>query len=65
MPGDAFRIGTLEFDVKRFNVAVVQDIGGRNYQEDSHKYVQDLNISPAVSCTYFAVFDGHGGEQCS
>ena len=28
-PGDAFRIGTLEFVVERFNTGIVSDIGGR------------------------------------
>lgn len=31
LPGDAFRIGTLEFEVMRFNTCTIQDIGGRPY----------------------------------
>ena len=34
-PGDAFRIGTLEFLVERYNTALVSDIGQRPNMEDS------------------------------
>lgn len=33
-PGDAFRIGTLEFLIERFNTGIVSDIGQRDYMED-------------------------------
>jgi len=36
MPDDAFRIGTLEFQVQRFNAATYSDIGQRNSMEDSY-----------------------------
>jgi len=35
-PDDAFRIGTLEFQVQRFNTGVVSDIGQREGMEDSY-----------------------------
>ena len=38
-PDDAFRIGTLEFQVQRFNAGVVADIGQRNGMEDSYQVI--------------------------
>lgn len=35
-PGHAFRIGTLEFLVERFNTGIVSDIGQRPHMEDSY-----------------------------
>ncbi len=64
-PGNAFRIGTLEFVVERFNTAVVTEIGQRPHMEDTYKIIQDLMISTEVPVTYYAVFDGHGGQSCS
>lgn len=39
-PGDAFRIGSLEFLIERFNTGIISDIGQRDYMEDSFQYVQ-------------------------
>lgn len=38
-PDDAFRIGTLEFAVQRFNAGCLSDIGQRNGNEDSYMIV--------------------------
>lgn len=35
-PGDAFRIGTLEFVVERFNTGIISDIGQRDHMEDKY-----------------------------
>ena len=35
-PGHAFRIGTLEFLVERFNTGIVSDIGQRAHMEDTY-----------------------------
>jgi len=35
-PGNAFRIGTLEFTVERYNTGIVSDIGQRQSNEDSY-----------------------------
>jgi hypothetical protein len=35
-PGHAFRIGTLEFLVERFNTGIVSDVGQRPHMEDSY-----------------------------
>lgn len=41
-PGDAFRIGSLEFVTERYNTGIISDIGQRDYMEDYHMYVQQL-----------------------
>jgi hypothetical protein len=64
-PGHAFRIGTLEFLVERYNTGIVSDIGQRPNMEDSYQCIQDLIIDDNVSVTYYAVFDGHGGADCA
>ena len=38
-PDDAFRIGTLEFQVQRFNTGVISDIGQREGMEDSYQCI--------------------------
>ena len=65
LPEDATRIGNLEFLMQRFNTGVANSIGERNTMEDTYSCIQDLRISPTVSVSYFAVFDGHGGDSCS
>jgi serine/threonine protein phosphatase PrpC len=38
-PGDAFRIGSLEFLTERFNTAIIKDICHREHMEDYMSYV--------------------------
>lgn len=65
-PGDAFRIGSLEFLTERFNTAIIKDICHREHMEDYMSYVSQLfNIDNKVQITYYAVFDGHGGQSCA
>ena len=33
--------------------------------EDSYASIQDMKLDENVSCTYYAVFDGHGGADCA
>lgn len=33
--------------------------------EDSYQVIQDLGLDPIIAVSYFAVFDGHGGDSCS
>jgi serine/threonine protein phosphatase PrpC len=33
--------------------------------EDAFQVIQDLNLDPQIPVSYFAVFDGHGGDSCS
>jgi hypothetical protein len=39
MPDDAFRIGTLAFEVERFNTGVYASIGDRDAMEDAYSSV--------------------------
>ena len=39
-PGDAFRIGLLEFLVERFNTGCLSDIGQRDHMEDYYTYIE-------------------------
>lgn len=64
LPGDHFMIGNLQFEVNRFNVGLVSDIGSRPKMEDSYAIVEDLQLDAEICCSYFAVFDGHGGDSC-
>lgn len=66
LPGDAFRIGTLEFEVERYNTGIVADRGQRDHMEDYFRYVQQvLNLDYRIQASYYAVFDGHGGIYCA
>jgi len=52
--------------VERFNHGIISDIGHRDHQEDSYRSVSQLfNLDNRVQISYFAVFDGHGGEECA
>lgn len=42
LPGDHFLIGDLQFEVMRFNVGIVSDIGSRAKMEDTFSVFQDL-----------------------
>jgi hypothetical protein len=64
LPGDHFMIGSLQFEVNRFNIGIVNDIGSRPKMEDTYCVVQDLMLDPQVTISYFGVFDGHGGDSC-
>lgn len=62
-PGHGIRIGDLEFHVERFNTGIVSDKGGRPYLEDFYAWIHDLYLNDDFCATYYAVFDGHGGEE--
>jgi len=63
-PNDLFRVGDLEFQVLRFNAAVFSDQGFRATMEDEEILLQDLATSNCRHCSFFAVYDGHGGREC-
>lgn len=63
-PHDLFLIGTLEFQVLRFNAAVYSEQGYRATMEDEELVLQDLATSNWRHCSYFAIYDGHGGREC-
>ena len=33
--------------------------------EDSYCCIQDLKVDDKISVSYYAVFDGHGGDRCA
>jgi serine/threonine protein phosphatase PrpC len=63
-PHDLFRIGMLEFQVLRFNAAVHSEQGFRNSMEDEEIVLQDLATSNWRHCSFFGIYDGHGGREC-
>jgi serine/threonine protein phosphatase PrpC len=63
-PHDLFRIGTLEFTVLRFNAAVYSEQGFRATMEDEDILLQDLATSNWRHCSFFGIYDGHGGRDC-
>merc|ERR1719436_1851288 len=63
-PNDLFRIGTLEFTVLRFNAAVYSEQGFRATMEDEDILLQDLATSNWRHCSFFGIYDGHGGREC-
>lgn len=64
-PGYSFRIGTLEFEACRFNVGRAAEKGVRPKMEDTDIAIQNLFIYPEIPISFFAIFDGHGGDECS
>lgn len=64
MPQDLFSIGTLVFQVLRFNAASYSEQGFRATMEDEDILVQDLATSNWRQCSYFGIYDGHGGRDC-
>jgi len=63
-PHDLFRIGLLEFQVLRFNAAVYSEQGFRATMEDEEILLQDLATSNWRHCSFFGIYDGHGGREC-
>lgn len=63
-PHDLFRIGSLEFQVFRFNASVHSEQGFRATMEDEEIMLQDLATSSWRHCSYFGIYDGHGGREC-
>jgi len=64
MPQDLFSMGTLEFQVLRFNAASYSEQGFRATMEDEDILIQDLAASNWRQCSYFGIYDGHGGRDC-
>ncbi|EGR27968.1 hypothetical protein IMG5_185510 [Ichthyophthirius multifiliis] len=64
-PDDIINMGQLDFQIQRFNTGMWCDRGTRITMEDRYQAQQNIYLSKYFSMSYFAVFDGHGGEQCS
>mmetsp|Transcript_82524 Transcript_82524/g.220572 ORF Transcript_82524/g.220572 Transcript_82524/m.220572 type:complete len:606 (-) Transcript_82524:82-1899(-) len=64
-PEDVFRIGSVEFSVLRYNIGICAEQGYRQSMEDEEVVIQDLGTSNYRHCSFFGVFDGHGGRECA
>ena len=78
--GDEFIVGRTGFSVNRFDYGISEAIGARPTMEDRTVVIQSLLLEPShgyykgepkeeleelAMTTFAAVFDGHGGDECS
>ena len=78
--GDEFIVGRTGFSVNRFDYGISEAIGARPTMEDRTIVIQSLMLDPThgyykneskehiqelAMTTFAAVFDGHGGDECS
>jgi serine/threonine protein phosphatase PrpC len=78
--GDEFIVGRTGFSVNRFDYGISEAIGARPTMEDRVCVIQSLMLEPShgyykgepkeeleelAMTTFAAVFDGHGGDECS
>eukprot|EP00980_Cylindrotheca_fusiformis_P005234 scaffold1119_cov120-Cylindrotheca_fusiformis.AAC.14 len=78
--GDEFIVGRTGFSVNRFDYGISEAIGARPTMEDRTCVIQNLMYEPThgyyknepkdqlqelAMTTFAAVFDGHGGDECS
>ena len=78
--GDEFIVGRTAFSLNRFDYGISEAIGARPTMEDRTIVVQSLLYEPRhgyyknepketlqelAMTTFAAVFDGHGGDECS
>eukprot|EP00559_Dactyliosolen_fragilissimus_P001208 CAMPEP_0184865348 /NCGR_PEP_ID=MMETSP0580-20130426/17785_1 /TAXON_ID=1118495 /ORGANISM="Dactyliosolen fragilissimus" /LENGTH=649 /DNA_ID=CAMNT_0027364507 /DNA_START=235 /DNA_END=2184 /DNA_ORIENTATION=+ len=78
--GDEFIVGRTGFSVNRFDYGISEAIGARPTMEDRSIVIQSLMYNPPQNyynnesketlnelsmTTFAAVFDGHGGDECS
>jgi serine/threonine protein phosphatase PrpC len=78
--GDEFIVGRTGFSVNRFDYGISEAIGARPTMEDRTLVIQSLVLDPVhgayrnepkdfleelAMTSFCAVFDGHGGDECS
>jgi len=78
--GDEFIVGRTGFSVNRFDYGISEAIGARPTMEDRSMVIQSLMCAPPecyynnepketlnelAMTSFAAVFDGHGGDECS
>ena len=64
-PGNIFKVGKIEFLASRFNVGRWSHIGKRPHMEDAEMVCHNLFVYESLPIAFYAVYDGHGGSQCS
>lgn len=64
---DIIQLGGLKLQVSKFNYGIFHDIGKRYTFEDTYTIIQSLNLKKTIktNISYFAVFDGHSGNETS
>lgn len=65
VPGLSFRIGKLEFEACKFNVGRVSEKGIRPKMEDTDCIFHNLWLMEEIPISFYAIYDGHGGNSCS
>ncbi|RLN79485.1 hypothetical protein BBJ28_00009264 [Nothophytophthora sp. Chile5] len=68
--GDDLLVAQTCLTVNRFDFGAHADMGARKHMEDAHTIIQDLCIESLSRLglhpqSFFAVYDGHGGDEAS
>ncbi|KAG7384675.1 hypothetical protein PHYBOEH_009349 [Phytophthora boehmeriae] len=68
--GDDLLVAQTCLTVNRFDFGAHADMGARKHMEDAHTLIQDLCIESLSRLgmhpqSFFAVYDGHGGDEAS
>lgn len=64
-PGDIIILGELKIKILNNNWGIFSDIGTKLKQEDRYVIIDDLRLFDFIVLPYYAIYDGHGGIECS
>ena len=62
---DCFKIGDNMFRLMSHNYGLFNEIGDKFHQEDCVTIIDDLKLFENVAIPFYAIYDGHGGMNCS